>query len=653
MVMVLLTVIPVFSTVTYAAENKVVGIDKSNVMDDLKSCEINGKPFDVKDFPFDNTKDLQVLSFVEYCYTTKAGKEDNYSLYLYVYNPKGLDISLYEKENSVQMAISYDNEGKPVDYAKFSLKFVSKVESGDYKGLFYKFKVVDRKISGQTFIDRVNSNARRYDISGIELTTVGSDNPTEYTVGGTYIFTGYAKGYGPDENAESTLDCKVEYLETVHLDVKHTFYRTETSALGKGHQNQLNTVYFSVSKRLINEYGSLQRIKAEWYEYKTKEIVVTSNSDFYSAAYSYLGKVPTGPDSFGCYDRFDTKFGLVLDPADGGGQRMARWGWNLGSEFLHTKACPTIYYLFKTDRIESYDPLENKGGINSNQLYSWIKSYNKSYNSGRLPIKNGSISADLFEKDIDESRKVDNEFGKIQMGYSYYDFDADVDLQILKSWTDTSPSFWDNWKNFGFSSALSGGPTEESRELAPIIILKASDLTGTNAEIADRLCINVNDVESLRKTYNTAKSNSEEVVLFRFATSDYYSEFVDVFEKDGGFLWADKIYEDEAYIAKESVFLDFDIIQLTFHKEGKYTVIPAVSNPIDIVNDITTPVHNEPELEWWKIVLIAVGVVILLIFFFPLIIKVLGYIVYFTLRLLFLPLELIVLLIKKIRERKE
>ena len=72
-VMVLIMVIPLFSTVTYADEIKTVGIDKSNVMDDLESCEINGKPFDVKDFPFDNTKDLQVLSFVEYCYTTNAG----------------------------------------------------------------------------------------------------------------------------------------------------------------------------------------------------------------------------------------------------------------------------------------------------------------------------------------------------------------------------------------------------------------------------------------------------------------------------------------------------------------------------------------------------------------------------------------------------
>ncbi|MBQ9703290.1 MAG: hypothetical protein IJV68_01960, partial [Clostridia bacterium] len=90
-------------------ENETVGIDRSNVMDDLESCEINGKPFDVKDFPFDNTKDLQVLSFIEYCYTTKAVKEDNYGLYLYVYNPKGLDISLYEKENSIQIAISYNN----------------------------------------------------------------------------------------------------------------------------------------------------------------------------------------------------------------------------------------------------------------------------------------------------------------------------------------------------------------------------------------------------------------------------------------------------------------------------------------------------------------------------------------------------------------
>lgn len=77
--------------------------------------------------------------------------------------------------------------------------------------------------------------------------------------------------------------------------------------------------------------------------------------------------------------------------------------------------------------------------------------------------------------------------------------------------------------------------------------------------------------------------------MFRFATSDYYSEAVDIIELDSGFLWSDKHTEGQAYVATESVFFDFDIIQLTFNKEGDYTVIPVVSSPIDIINDITPP----------------------------------------------------------------
>jgi hypothetical protein len=42
-------------------------------------------------------------------------------------------------------------------------------------------------------------------------------------------------------------------------------------------------------------------------------------------------------------------------------------------------------------------------------LYQYILKYNKTFNNGTLPIKDGTISADLFESDIDASRKVDNE----------------------------------------------------------------------------------------------------------------------------------------------------------------------------------------------------------------------------------------------------
>ena len=612
--------------VAYAAESE-TGFDSTNVLDDLQSSKVNGKPFDIADYPFNESKDIQVISFVEYCYSYKANLRDNYGLYVYIYNPKGLNLSTNEKQNKIQMAVSYDAEGNPSDYEKFSLEFCSKVESGDYKNLFYKFKVIDHKVNGTTFSNRVNSNARRYDVSGVELTTYGASSATEYGVCGTYVFTGFAEGYGPDTNAKSTLSCNIEYLETIELSVKHTFYRSETSALGAGHQNQLDTVYFSVPKRFIDTYGKLQRIKAEWYEYKTKEILVTSNTDFYNAAKDYIG-VPLGnsANEYGLYEYVeDIGYSLGIGAGKAGDMYVAQWGWNLGDGYLHV---PTnvLYYMFLVDDIEEYDPYaETKtvGGIQSNDLYEYIKNYRKSYTSGRLPIKDGTISADLFESDIDDSRKMNNENGVIKKGYSYYDFDVDVDLQTLQSWSSTSPSFWDNWLNFGLGAAFTGGPNEASKTVAPIQILKASDLTGTNAEIAERLLVNINDVDTIKAEYNNAVTvngtNDEEkvVVMFRFATSDYYSEAVDIIEPNAGFLWSDKHYEGEAYIAQESVFFDFDIIQLTFNKDGEYTVIPVVSSPMDIVNDITPPVNMPDETPWWKLALALILVVLLLVLLAP------------------------------------
>ena len=429
LVMVLVTLFGIFSTTAYAAGNG-SSFDNTKVLDDLLPATVGGKPFDIRDYPFDENGEVKVISLIEYCYSYKANQRDNYGLYVYIYNPQGLNLSTDSKRNKIQMAISYNAEGNPDTYEKFSLEFCSKVESGDYKNLFYKYKVVDRKIDGTTFDQRVNSNERRYDISGIELTVHGSGTATEYHVGTTYRFTGYAAGYGQNSNEESTLRCEIEKLETISLSVKHTFYRSKTSTLGAGHQNQLDTVYFTVPKSYIEEYGKLQRIKAEWYEYKTKDILVTSNAAFYQAAKPYVG-VPLGskPNQYGQYEYVeDIGYSLGINAGKAGDMYVADWGWNLGTGYFHS---PTnvLYYMFYVSDIDEYDPYAKKvssGGVESNELYEYIRSYSKTFENGRLPVKNGTISADLFEADIDESRKMDNASGKIQMGYSCYDFDADL-----------------------------------------------------------------------------------------------------------------------------------------------------------------------------------------------------------------------------------
>lgn len=620
---ILLLISSLFSmgSTTAFADTSELKFDQTNVMDDLRSS----KTFNVLNYPFYQSEkpEMFIINVVEYCYSFDVLRQGNYGLYLYLYNPNGRDINTDMGVNKVQMAVGYNADGSPNDYEKFDLMFCSKSEEKFYEGLFYKFKVIDHiSADGKTVLQRVKSSARRYDISGFEILEKRQSRSVEYGVGGTYTFTGYAKGYGAYANEESTLNCEVTDLETIELDVKHTFYRSKTSSLGAGHQNQLDTVYFSVPKRFIEEYGRLQRIKAEWYEYKTKEILVTSNKSFYNKASPYIGVNLGAVDEFGmqAYNE-NIYYSLGMNAGDwGGGLHAAKWGWNLGKGYLHT-ACQALYYMFLVDSISEYDPYAEVveiGGIQSNDLYEYIKRYNKTYNNGTLPIKDRTISADLFESDIDDSRKIDNEHGKIQMGYSYYDFDADVDLQTLKSWSDTSPSFWENWVNFGLGAAFTGGPEETSITVAPIQILKETDLQGTNAEISSRLLINSADVNALKSEYNdavTINSSSDEekvVVLFRFATSDYYSEGVDIIEVGEGFLWSDKMTSGQAYIAQESVFFDFDIIQLTFNKEGTYTVIPVVASPIDIVNDITPPVYLDDGLDWWQILLAIIFLILAL-----------------------------------------
>lgn len=54
--------------------------DTTNVMDDLENTTIDGIPFDVKDYPFDEKRDTDMLLFAEYCYSFYTNKQGNYSL---------------------------------------------------------------------------------------------------------------------------------------------------------------------------------------------------------------------------------------------------------------------------------------------------------------------------------------------------------------------------------------------------------------------------------------------------------------------------------------------------------------------------------------------------------------------------------------------
>ncbi len=621
------------SMVAYASDSG-VNFDNTNVLDDLSSSTVNGEPFDLLDFAFDESKDIRIINFVEYCYSYRASQQGNYGLYVYFYNPKGLDISENSGQNKIQMAVDWekDKDGKLVAtrYEKFRLRFCNKSEKPNYKGLFYKFKIVDREIDGKTMLKRVNSNERRYDVSGVELLTNGNQNATEYGIGGTYKFTGYAKGYGDSD--EDTLSCVVEDLETLELDVHHTNFRTNVSSLGKDHYNQVNTVYFSVPDRVFKQYGNLQKIRAEWWEYKTKMAVITSNEDFRNKLISYNGyELKNASDSW----RWDTSmpYGIKTDAVKVGLSFISNWSFNCYPQsgppsYTSSRYAQMTPYSFYSPSIgvdEVFDFLFSKtvaGNVSASILSDYIYNYSNDLGHGYIDCNGRKISKDLFEDYVDEGRTIGRNDKTI-------DFDDTFDLNSF----DSQFGWLEKLVAFGFKVPETGGDYANVR---PIYELKAEDLVGTDESVSKKLLVNCNDVNSLRTFYTVETLKNRRVILFRFANTDYYASNAIRYMYDEG-TWNDpKIYKDDTYVAQQTVFLDFDIIELTFNKDGVYRVIPVVSSPTDIINGFTAPPRTINILA----IIIAVVLIILLLVLLgatgilPMIIKGIGWLICLPFRLI-------------------
>ena len=612
------------ATLAFAAPSSIY--DRSSIEEDLAEVDLSAYP------KVQNGKHrlLDGVGFMEYAYTFRASQSKYFGLYFYVYNPSERELSPRAGAHVVNMAVKYDEYGNPIDYENCDLTFLDSTDDNR----FLKFKLTNSAAAYERASEyaEAHDGERRYDIASFQLWFAGDRNATDSLAGDgkedlgiTFRCTGYAEGCGPNRADESTLKIEQSNLDTIELEVYSTFRRTQTSNKGSKHQYQLDTVYFAVPKRLSIEYGTLQRIKAEWYEFRTQPIVVTSNQNFYYGVQNYVGKnLPTRYTSGnykGWYDA-DLDWAWTGDYV-GENNDFLDWEWlttvgphnwnassptirNGGDYYWATDSYRAFYYLFPTKGwrdISSYDPRSDyisSGGVEKSVLENYIYSYNKSYDSGKLTMKEGAISADLFTRDIDPDRLVNDERGIIRSGFdgkSTYDIDIDLDINVMSSWSSTNPKWWQGATKHGGQLWLDDPlPDEVSRAIPPIEILSADKLAGSDEEVAERLFIGVHEVSggeySLRQMYqdaitidpNDPNDEEKEVVLFHFATSDYLVTEIALLNTG-----KDSIIESQAYMAQEEIYLSFDIIQLTYSKDGYLTVIPVASSPIDIIDAITPP----------------------------------------------------------------
>ncbi len=575
--------------------------DNTSVDEDLKGIDLSS-------YVVNENKSPEIVRVDEYCFAHSLLNCENYGLYLYVYNPFDVSISERTGANIVNIATSYTKneagEYKATEYDNLPLKYCNVSESGR----IIKFRVQDDRNVLLSNAREQNSDKgeRRYDIAGVQLWELGAGGAMEkeWRIATTYYFSGYAKGYGADENEESTLTVHRGNLETLQLKPQFTNYRMSSEYDSVNHlRYEVNSSYFVIPERYINDYGKLQKIHAQWYEYKTSPIFTTNDDnvelDKYNGKYlrSWIGV------DIGEYNK-DVGWQIYDYSIESNHGKTYNIGYNTNAnpEFHSTtNLISRMAYLFCDRWTENYQDVV----IPKEELEDWIKNYCEKYNRPADIALNGApeYSSDLFAESIEDYRLKllkENQYKTsanwtATRGLVEVNIDADQEKETLLSYADTHND-WDNfWADFFGNDIF----TNSHYSYAPIQPITMQDLNLSKTEFCDKFLVNSQDYQTFYDTcYEALKEDSDNPgtpYVFRYAQTDYFS--VDVkFDQEN--LFEDWFYG--GYIAQETVFLNFDYIDFTFRSEKKGdTVIPVVMDPVDVINAVTHGGTQEKDPANW------------------------------------------------------
>ncbi len=589
-----------YSKIVTAYENR-------NVWDDLQGASYDGESIDLSQYGFSERKTPEIISFVEFCYSPFTAKHEDYGLYVYVYNPRGLDFTKYSELNKIQFRV-----GKTSDlFIKAGLQYLNRSNAAGYEGLFYKFKINLSDIQRKEILSTVNSSARVYEVSGIELYESGI-NATEYKIATKYTYTGYAKGYGAATAQESTLKCSVDGFDTVlNLDVQQTYYRPQGTHKDGYTRDTLHSVYFSVPNDILESSGEMSAIHATWLNALTSPIFVTGNKDIYNELYSLLNEEVDGGDYLNNYNNSKSKFTLVASKQPKEAMEAIQalcFGYLAFNTYNNTttteydRVLKKLSYIFYADNgnADTYDlPREKLIGNKSKNIKGWFETFTERFGVGENPVA-GKYNADLFEN-------VDEKF-------------TDINIQSDDTYklTDNivSNSLWDKL----FGTQLKG---ENEFEVSAIqkVTVKDIEYYPDKELFCDKFYIAARDYDNFCNYVTTSAQNNKSVYLFRYYQSEYVVHEVTQGERIvdwalvGGNFGSYKVIDSNAYFAQSWAQLDFDIIDVTFTKDNVLTVIPCIMSPIDIIADQEHPIDPYPGkgLPWWAIALIIVAAVVLLV----------------------------------------
>lgn len=531
-------------------------LETSDVLEDLAQSGVDGIGFDVSNYPADENGEIRIIYAVEFGYTQIEALQQHYGIFVYIYNPTGVSIMPADTVNNLTMDV--DGSG----YSEYELRFISR--SAD--NIFYKFKIIDNSDTvGERILDKVNPEMRTYAFGEFEYIAEGDFAFSSAALGMSFSYTGYSAALG-DGNNDSTLQCSFKQVRTISLEVKHANYKAGFSGNEvMGYQTDINSVYFSIENEVLEKYGDLVGLKATWYQYTTPKMPVIRDRELYDELRRFSGAVVSSESMQSANDvnfvplYYELKDDLGYDDVPLADIFSRFWF------YLRASAVPTPGGEYVLAPLVFY----SGSAVVADELLDAITAYDKTYLNGEVTVNGKTYSADVLLSDIWPNAilgKVDFESGEVVKEVSVDDLD-DVSLIYLE--------ITDNWLFEAFYGTDQG---EAIKDIVPIEELTEDKLLSATA--ADDVLIDQNQIEDVLADVRSAASKDETTYIYRFAYSPYFTvEYPsNIFETNPG-----------GYCAMQGVFLDFDIIHLTFDKEGVVTILPVAMDPVDVASDIEEP----------------------------------------------------------------
>ena len=612
--------------------------ESTNVLNNLKGSTIGGKEFDLADYPHNSKGKPQIISFVEFCYSYYAEKQEDYGLYVYVYNPQDVVFDMATERNKIQFTY-----GTVPHDSKYILEFINYSTEAGYEGRFWKFKVRLSDEQKKAILKEVDENNRIYKITGIELSV--KNVVTDYPCVTTYTYKGYALGYGSELAASDTLSCKVDGFDKyLTLDVHSTFFRGNGTNGKKYIQDTLHSVYFSVPNSIIDEYGRMTAVHATWLNAHTAPALVTGNSSYYEEALKHVGQDIGVPDT---YENLKFKYSFRTEEDLShtwiGGYHVSGYyyGYNYPSKLSSNivNNITSLNWVFKAENgnADTYD-------VPSEDILDYMSRY--------TAVHGGELVNNRYSKVLFDS--VDSSF-------------TDINIQADDTYSLTSEIIRQKWweKLFGTSHVEE---IEDFNNIKAIEAVNYKDVANfADVQLCKKYYVDDADYKEFSEYCKTAKRKNETVYLFRYKQSEYFSAEVYEgtwkrswsFNTGGpaiapGYVYSYEKSDTNAFVMQQWVQLDFDIIDLTFTKDGVETVIPVIMSPMDIAADGDHPVKTTSDgINWLAIILgliVLVIIIILLLKFAPGVLVAIGKGIAWV---FVAPFKLIGKLVEKRREGKE